>query len=146
MTQRARPSKGDWPMTPTEIQELALRLFTILVESEAVTEPLLRRRCRRTCLAQGLAATTARLISEALTSYLAGWRQQNTPIETPLAKAQAILRLTMSGAGDVEPATAPVEIRLTPSAIGAMIGWVLTAGVATPQAATSAAVRDETRV
>jgi hypothetical protein len=115
-------------MTPTDIHDLALKLFTILVECEAVTEPLLHERCRRTCQAQGLDATTAMLITEALTSYLSGWRQQDTPLETPLAKAQAILWLTMGGADELKSSTAPMGSRLAPYAIGAMIEWVLTAG------------------
>ena len=128
LTQRPRLGKGDRPMILEQIHDLALTLFTIMVKCEAVREPVLRQRCRHACQAHGLDETAALLITESLASYRSGSSPQRTPLETPLAKAQAILRLTMGGVDAVGPSTAPIGIRPAPYAIAAMIGWVLTAG------------------
>ena len=65
------------------------------------------------------------LISEALTDYVYDGGRPPTPRVTPLAKAQAVLRQTIGAADDGDPAACPARTRLTPSAIAAMIGWVL---------------------
>jgi len=114
-------------MTLEQIQDLALRLFTIMVDCEAVKEPVLRQRCLRTCHAHGLHETSALLITETLASYLFSGCQQRTPLDTPLAKAQAILQLTMGGTDEVGPSAAVVDIPPPPYAIAAVIAWVLTA-------------------
>ena len=127
MTQRPRLGMGDRPMTPEQIHDLALTLFTILVKCGAMREPVLRQRCRRACQVHGLNETAALLITESLASYRAGSCPKRTPLVTPLAKTQAILQLTMGGADEVRPSTVAVNVRPAPYAIAAMIGWVLTA-------------------
>jgi hypothetical protein len=119
-------------MTLEQIQELALRLFTILVKYEVAREPVLRQRCLRTCHAHGLQETVALLITETLASYRSGSCPQRTPLDTPRAKAHAILQLTMGGTDAVGPSTAVVDIPPPPYAIAAMIAWVLTAGEEMP--------------
>jgi len=81
-------------MTPEQIRELALQLYTIVFQSEGVVPLAVWQRCLRTCERWDVEPRTAVLISEALTGYLAdGWRPR-TPRVTPLAKAQAVLHQT----------------------------------------------------
>ena len=126
------PGEGDPPMTPEQIRDLALTLYTIIFESHDVAEPrLVRDRCIRTCQKKGLEPTVAAMISEALTSYVYGWSNRSAPLITPISKAQAVLHLTMGGPADAVMHTRPANAWLTPDAIAAMVGWVLTAGMVT---------------
>jgi hypothetical protein len=115
-------------MTPQQIRELALQLYTIVFESEGVAPLTVWQRCLRTCQRWDVEPPTAMLISEALTGYLAtGWRPR-IPLVTPLSKAQAVLHQTAGAAHDGEGPPCPARTRLTPSTIAAMIEWALTAG------------------
>jgi hypothetical protein len=114
-------------MTPEQIPGLALRLYTIVFESEAVAPLAVWQRCLSTCQRWDVAPPTAVLISEALTGYLYDRSRPRTPLVAPLAKAQAVLYQTAGAADDGEPGAA-MAARLTPSAIAAMVGWALTAG------------------
>jgi hypothetical protein len=115
-------------MTPQQIRELALRLYTVIVECEGVAELALWQRCIRTCQRWDLEPPMAMLVSEALTGYLADGGRPRTPLVTPLAKAKAVLHQTLSGAHNGEPPACPANTRLTPYAIAALIEWVLAAG------------------
>jgi hypothetical protein len=66
------------------------------------------------------------LISEALTGYLYDGSRPRSPLVTPLARAQAVLHQAAGAADDGELDSA--MIRLTPSAIAAMVGWAQTVG------------------
>jgi hypothetical protein len=124
--------EGDPPMTPEQIRDTALTLYTIIFESHDVAEAkLVRDRCICTCQKRGLEPTVAAMISEALTGYVYGWSNRSAPLMTPISKAQAVLHLTMGGPDDAVTHTRPANTWLTPDAIAAMIGWVLTAGVVT---------------
>ena len=122
-------------MTPEQIRELALHLYTIVFESEGDAQLATWQRCLRACRGWDLEPSTAILISEALTHYLADGGRPQTPLVTPLAKAQAVLHQTIGAANDEEPSACPARTRLTPSAIAAMVGWVLTAVRAHPVSA-----------
>jgi hypothetical protein len=62
-------------MTPQQIRELALQLYTIVFESDGVAPLTVWQRCLRTCQRWDVEPPTAVLSSEALTGYLAaGWR------------------------------------------------------------------------
>jgi hypothetical protein len=122
-------------MTSEQIRELALTLYTVVVESEGVAELAIWQRCLRTCRGWDVEPPTAMLISEALTGYLYDGSRQRTTFVTPLAKAQAVLHQTIGAAYDEEPSACPARTRLTPSAIAAMVGWVLTAARAQPVSA-----------
>ena len=115
-------------MTPDQIRELALKLYTIVFECEEVAELAIWQRCLRACRSRDVEPPTAMLISEALTGYLYDGSRPRAPLVTPLRKAQAILHQTVGAAHDGEPSACPAGARLTPSAIAAMVGWVLTAG------------------
>ena len=119
---------GGPPMTPKQIRELALQLYTIVFESEGVAQLTIWQRCLRTCQRCDVEPPTAVLISEALTGYLAAGWHPRTPLVTPLAKAQALLHQTAGAVHDGEGPPCPARTRLTPSTIAAMIEWVLTAG------------------
>jgi hypothetical protein len=119
-------------MTPEQIRDLALTLYTLIFEGHDVTEPkLVRDRCIRTCKKRGLGPSVAAMISEALTGYVYGWSHRSAPLTTPISKAQAVLHLTMGGPDDAVTHTCPASAWLTTDAIAAMIGWVLTAGMVT---------------
>jgi hypothetical protein len=115
-------------MTSEQIRALALQLYTVVFEGEGVAELALWQRCLRTCQGWDMEPPTAILISEALTDYLYNGSRPRTPLVTPLAKAQAVLHQTIGAADDGEPLACPASTRLTPSAIAAMVGWVLTVG------------------
>ncbi len=115
-------------MTPEQIHELALKLYTIVFEGAGGAELAIWRRCLRTCQCWDVEPPTAMLISEALTGYLYDESRPRTPLVTPLAKAQAILHQTIGAVNDGEPSACPAGTRLTPSAIAALVGWVLTTG------------------
>jgi hypothetical protein len=115
-------------MTPEQIRELALRLYTVIFERTGVAELTVWQRCLRTCQRWGLEPPMAMLISEALTGYLYDGSRPHTPLVTPLAKAKAVLHQTIGGAHDGEPPACPASARLTPYAIAALIEWVLAAG------------------
>ena len=111
-------------MTPEQIHELALHLYTIVFDSQGVTELATWQRCLGAC--RDLEPPTAVLISEALTGYLYDGDRGRPPSVTPLAKAQAVLRHTTGAADDGGPGSA--RTRLTPSVIADMVGWVVVAG------------------
>ena len=115
-------------MTPEQIRELALKLYTVVFESEGVAELATWQLCLRACRTLDVEPPTAMLISEALTGYVYGWSRPQTPLVTPLAKAQAVLHRTMGLEYDGDPPACPARTRLTPSAIADMVGWVLTVG------------------
>jgi hypothetical protein len=114
-------------MTSEQIRELALKLYTIVFECEGVAELAIWQRCLRTCRSWDVEPPMAILISEALTGYLADGGRPQTSLVTPLAKAQAVLHQTVGASYDEEPSACPAWTRLTPSAIAAMVGWVLIA-------------------
>jgi hypothetical protein len=114
-------------MTSEQVRELALKLYTVVVECEGVAELAIWQRCLRTCRSWDVEPPMAILISEALTDYLYDGSRPQTPLVTPLAKAQAVLHQTNGVAHAGEPSACPANARLTPSAIAAMVGWVLTA-------------------
>jgi hypothetical protein len=119
-------------MMAEQIRDLALTLYTIIFESHDVAEPkLVCDRCIRTCQKRGLEPIVAAMISEALTGYVYDWRRRGAPLMTPISKAQAVLHLTMGGPDDAVTQTRPANAWLTPDAIAAMIGWVLTVGLET---------------
>jgi hypothetical protein len=118
-------------MTPEQVRELALQLYTVVVEDEGVQELAIWQHCLRTCRRWDVEPPMAMLISEALTGYLYDGGRPQTPPVTPLAKAQAVLDQTPDG----EPSAYPANARLTPSAIAAMVGCVLTGGRAQPVSA-----------
>jgi hypothetical protein len=113
-------------MTPEQIRELALKLYTVVFESDGVAPLAIWQRCLRACQRWDVEPPTAVLISEALTGYLTDGGRPRTPLVTPLTKAQAVLHQTTGAVYDEEPGSA--WTRLTPSAIAAMVEWVLTAG------------------
>jgi hypothetical protein len=115
-------------MTPEQIRELALKLYTVVFECEGVAELAIWQGCLRTCQRWDVEPPTAMLISEALTGYLYDGSRPRTPLVTPLAKAQAVLHQTIGAAYDEEPPASPAGARLTPSAIAAMVEWALTVG------------------
>jgi hypothetical protein len=115
-------------MTPEQVQELALQLYTIAFQSEGVAPLVLWQHCLRACQCGDVEPPTAVLISEALTGYLADGSRPRTPLVTPLAKAQAVLHQTAGAAHEGDGSPYPARTRLTPSAIAAMVGWALTAG------------------
>jgi hypothetical protein len=119
------PAEGDHPMTPEQIRDFALTLYTVIVESDAVAELTVWQRCLQTCRVWGLEPPVAALISEALTSYLSGGTRQAFPLVTDLDKAQAVLQHTMGGALDVGPRASARSTRVAPYAIAAMVEWVL---------------------
>jgi hypothetical protein len=114
-------------MISEQIRELALTLYTVAFESEGVAELAIWQGCLCTCRRWDVEPPTAVLISEPLTGYLADGGRPQTPLVTPLAKAQAILCQTIGAAHDGESSACPARTRLTPAAIAAMVGWVLTA-------------------
>lgn len=119
-------------MSPEQIRDVALMLYAIVVDSHEVAESkAMCARCLRACQARGLEPTEAAMISEALTGYIYDWNSRRVPLVTPIAKAQTVLHLSMGGRDDTVIHTCPAGDRLTPSAIAAMIGWVLTVGVET---------------
>ena len=119
-------------MTPEQIRDVALTLYALIVESYDVAEPkAARTHCLLACQARGLELAEAGMISEALTGYIYDWNSRSVPLVTPIAKAQTVLHLSMGGCDDTVIHTCPAGDRLTPSAIAAMIGWVLTVGVET---------------
>jgi hypothetical protein len=123
-------AKGDPPMTPAQIRELALALFTVIFESGDVREPKpVRDRCIRTCQQRGFDLTSAAMISEALMGYVYGWSSRGAYLVAHQPKAQAILNCAMGGHDDIMRYTLPVGARLTPYAIAEMIGWVLTVSI-----------------
>jgi hypothetical protein len=114
-------------MTPEQIRDLALMLYTIIFESGDVVEPkAVRDRCIRTCQKRGLDPTAATRISEALTGYVYGWRSRGAELVTQVSKAEAVLQLAMGEYDGSVRHTRPAGARLTPYAIAEMIGWVLT--------------------
>ena len=113
-------------MTPEHVRELALQLYTIVFESDGVAPLAIWERCLRACQRWDVEPPTAVLISEALTGYLYDGRRPRTPLVTPVAKAQAVLHQTTGAVDDEEPG--PARTRLIPSAIAAMVEWVLTTG------------------
>lgn len=113
-------------MTPEQIPELALRLYTIVFESEGVAQLAIWQHCLSTCQRWDVEPSTAMLISEALTGYLYDGSRPRSPLVTPLARAQAVLHQAAGAADDGEPDSA--RTRLTPSAIAAMVGWAQTVG------------------
>jgi hypothetical protein len=115
-------------MTPEQIRALALQLYTVVFEGEGVAELALWQRCVRTCQGWDVEPPMAILISEALTDFLYNGSHPRSPLVTPLAKAQAVLHQTIGAADDREPLACPASARLTPSAVAAMVGWVLTVG------------------
>ena len=127
-------------MIPEQIRELALQLYTVVFEGEGVAELAIWQRCLHTCQCWDVEPPMAILISEALTSYLADGGRPQTPLVTPLAKAQAVLHQTVGAAHDGEPSACPAKTRLTPPAIAAMIEWVLTVGDHPVRAGTEARV------
>jgi hypothetical protein len=119
-------------MTPEQIRNVALMLYALIVESYDVAAPkAVRAHCLRACQARGLDLAEAWMISEALTGYIYNWNSRPVPLVTPIAKAQTVLHLSMGGRDDTVIHTCPAGERLTPSAIAAMIEWVLTVGVET---------------
>jgi hypothetical protein len=122
-------AEGDPPITPAQIRDLALALYTVIFQSGDVIEPQpVRDYCIRRCQQRGLDQTMATMISEALTGYVYGWSSRGARLVTHLPKAQAILNCAMGGHDDTVRHTLAVGARLTPYAIGDMIGWVLTVG------------------
>jgi hypothetical protein len=116
-------------MTPEQIRDLALTLYAIIFASHEVAETTrVYDRCLRTCQKRGLATLVAALVSEALTGYLYNGSSPGAPLTMPIAKAQALLHLTMGEPNDAVPQTRPANAWLRPDAIAAMIGWVLTVG------------------
>jgi hypothetical protein len=115
-------------MTPEQIRALALRLSTVMFTREGVAELAVWQRCLRTCQRWDLEPPMAVLISEALTGSLDDGRRPHTPLVTPLAKAKAMLHQTIGGAHDGEQSACPAGARLTPSAIAALVEWLLAAG------------------
>jgi hypothetical protein len=110
-------------MTPAQIRDLALTLYTVIFESSDVMEPNpVRDCCIRTCQQRGLDPTMAAKISEALTGYVYRWSSRGSHLVTHLPKAQAILNCPMGGHDDTVRHTLPVGARLTPYAIAEMIG------------------------
>jgi len=112
-------------MTSEQIRELALQLYTVVFESEGVPELATWQRCLDACRTWGTEPPTAMLIIEALTSYVYDGGRPQSRFVTPIAKAQAVLHQTIGVGHDGE--ACPARTRLTPSAIAAMIGWVLVA-------------------
>ena len=125
-------------MTSEQMRALALTLYTVVCESEGVAELTIWQRCLHTCRSWHLEPPMAILISEALTGDLADGGRPPTPLVTPLAKAQAVLHQTVGAAHDGEASACPARTRLTPSAIAAMVGWVLTVGEHPVRAGTDA--------
>jgi uncharacterized Zn-binding protein involved in type VI secretion len=115
-------------MTPEQIRTLALQLYAVIFDSDGVAALTTWQRCLRACRRWTLEPATAMLISEALTDYIYDGTRPRLTGATPLAKAQAVLRQAIGAADDGDPAACPARTRLTPSAIAAMIGWVLVAG------------------
>jgi hypothetical protein len=115
-------------VTSDQIRELALRLYTVVLEREGGAELAVWQRCLRTCHSGDMEPPMAMLISEALTDYLYDGSRPQTRLVTPLAKATAVLPHTTGGAPDGEPLACPARARLTPSAIAVLIEWVLAAG------------------
>jgi hypothetical protein len=113
-------------MTPEQIHALALQLYAIVFESDGVVPLAIWERCLRACRRWDVEPLTAVLISEALTGYLSDGGRPRSPLVTPLAKAQAVLHQATGAADAGEPGSA--RIRLTPSAVAAMVAWVLTTG------------------
>jgi hypothetical protein len=117
-------------MTPEQIRDLALTLYTFIFESgDKIAPKAVRDRCIRTCQKRGLDPAVAALISEALTGYVYGGSSRGAHLVTCVPKAQAILHLAMGGHAGAVRYTRPVGARLAPYAIAEMIGWVLTVGV-----------------
>ena len=77
-------------MTPEQIRKLGLQLYTVMVEGEGVAELALWQCCLHACQGWNVEPPTAILISEALTDYLYNGSRPQTPLVTPLAKAQAV--------------------------------------------------------
>ena len=113
-------------MTPEQVRELALQLYTIVFESDGGAPLAIWERCLRACQCWDVEPPTVVLISEALTGYLYDGGRPRTPLVTPVAKPQTVLHQTTGAVYDEEPG--PVRTRLTPSAIAAMVEWVLTTG------------------
>ena len=74
-------------MTPAQIRELALTLYTMIIESDERTAQAIRQGCIRICQDRGVEPPTAALSSDALTGYLYGWRYQTLSLVTPIMKA-----------------------------------------------------------
>jgi hypothetical protein len=110
-------------MIPQQIRALALELYTVVVEGKGAEELAVWQRCLCTCRSRDVAPQTAVLISEALTGYLADGSPPQAPVVTPHAKAQAVLHRAVGTAEGGE--ICPAQTRLTPSAVAAMVGWVL---------------------
>jgi hypothetical protein len=115
-------------MTPEEIRPLALQLYAVIFDSDGMAALTTWQRCLRVCRRWTLEPATAMLISEALTDYVYDGTRPRLTRATPLAKAQAVLRQAIGAADDGDPTGCPARTRLTPSAIAAMIDWVLIAG------------------
>jgi hypothetical protein len=113
-------------MTSKQIRQLSLKLYTVAFECDGVPKFAIWQRCLHTCRRWDLEPSTVLLISEALTGYLYDKSRPQTPLVTPLAKAQAVLHQTAGAAYDGETSPYPAWTRLTPSAIAAMIEWALT--------------------
>jgi hypothetical protein len=122
-------------MTPEQIRKLALQLYTVVVEGEGVAELAVWHHCLRACRSWDVEPPSAVLISEALTGYLADGGRPCSPTVTPLGKAQAVLQQTTGVAHDGEPSACWANTQLTPSAVAAMVGWVLTATRESPVSA-----------
>jgi hypothetical protein len=123
-------SSGDLLMTPEQIRDLALTLYTFIFESgDGAAPKAVRDCCIRTCQKRGLDPTVAAMISEALTGYVYGWSSRGAHLVTYVPKAQAVLHLAMGGHEGAVGHSRPVGARPTPYAIAEMIGWVLTLSV-----------------
>jgi hypothetical protein len=125
-------------MTSEQIRQLALKLYTVVFECDGVPELAIWQRCLCVCQSWDLNPPTAMLISEALTGYLYDRSRPQTPLVTPLAKAQAVLHQTAGAAHAGEGPPDPAWTRLTPSTIAAMIEWVLALEEAPVSAGTDA--------
>ena len=114
-------------MTPKQIHNLALTLYTVIVDSDAVAEFAVEQRCLHSCHAWGLEPPMATLISEALTGYLYNENRQVSPLVTCKDKAKAVLHHTMGGTLHVGRLASPLSTRVAPYGIAAMIEWALQA-------------------
>jgi hypothetical protein len=120
----------DLVITPEQIRDLALTLYTFIFESgDKAPRKAMRDRCIRTCQKRGLDVAVAAMISEALTGYVYGLSSRGSHLVTCVPKAQTVLHLAMGGHNGAVRDTRPAGARLAPYAIAEMITWVLTVGV-----------------
>jgi hypothetical protein len=120
----------DLVLTPEQIRDLSLTLYTFIFESGDKAPPkAMSDRCIRTCQKRGLDLAVAAMISEVLTGYIYGGSSQGSLLVTCVPKAQVVLHLAMGGHKGVVMDTRPAGARLAPYAIAEMIAWVLTVGV-----------------